>query len=268
VMGGGSQVNNVYMAQYYYLPWYRCPPYLIGCLAGFAWLDHKEFINKAFQNSLVVYGSIGVVVIVLMSCTYGIEGQMRSVPTTWNRTSSAFYCSLAKPAWVSAIWLLCALCFTKTGGPIGTVIATVLEHPVLGRISKLTFCMYLVQPNIMSTLWDVQVATIHYSPAMYGCFYITIVVVNLIASFLVHIFIELPMANTCGMALAMILPAQKPKKPKAEPLPEVDGKDNVVIGMDGVSSEGDSLVGQQAKAGNGAATGYGSATYTGKTPKF
>jgi len=207
-------------------------------------------------------------VIVLMSCTYGIEGQMRSVPTTWNRTSSAFYCSLAKPAWVSAIWLLCALCFTKTGGPIGTVIATVLEHPVLGRISKLTFCMYLVQPNIMSTLWDVQVATIHYSPAMYGCFYITIVVVNLIASFLVHIFIELPMANTCGMALAMILPAQKPKKPKAEPLPEVDGKDNVVIGMDGVSSEGDSLVGQQAKAGNGAATGYGSATYTGKTPKF
>jgi len=211
--GNWSAAMNTDPSDYYYsyynVPWFRAPPYLLGGLLGVLWQSHATLLLRWMQPAPVRFGMTIVAAGLLLATTYGLSPEMSTAPSTLTRAESAFYIAFAKPAWSLAICILSLLCFTRKAGLVGWV----LERPLLGYVSKLTFAMYLIHPMILVLIWAADVSSRHFSYINYSILFIAALIVTLACALPVHLLIELPTANIEALLFRPGVPPTKVSLP-------------------------------------------------------
>ena len=101
-----------YGSKYYFPPWFRIPPYLVGCAFALMWTDHEKFISdKLKSSSLLQSATWGVVALLLLATFYGITPGQATAPGSTPRVNTDVYIALSKTAWTLGVAALCVLCF-------------------------------------------------------------------------------------------------------------------------------------------------------------
>lgn len=142
-LGGGEPgvTHGDYMDLYYFKPWCRMGPYIIGIIGGYILykLDCKLKINKIL-NLCIWLGAAGVACAIV----YGLYGPIKQDNPLSNDVS-ALYNATHRTMWgICICWVIIA-CATGNGGYINTL----LSWKGLIPLSRLTYCAYLVHPSIM-----------------------------------------------------------------------------------------------------------------------
>jgi len=207
----------IYMSKYYYPPWTRLPAYLVGTTFGIIWRDHQETIVERVQGSSLVQGMLWLVsASILGSCTWGNAGQLDTIPSELynNRFRADMFVAVAKPAWCVGLAVLCVLNFSRVGG----IAQWILEAPIFGYLSKLTFTVYLSHP-IMLFIWIRSfTAPINFSLVGYSLAFCGILLTSTAFAFVVHLIIEQPTANLLAILMA--------PKPRPRPRPSQDKEED------------------------------------------
>jgi len=208
-----DKTGLLYMAKYYYPPWMRVAPYLIGTSFGILWRDHQVRATALLQQRSVQAGTWLLSAVLLGSCMWGNAGQFTQVPSGLytDRVRGDLFISLAKPAWTIGLALMCALCFARVAGPVQWI----LEAPMFGYLSKLTFTVYLLHPIMLFVWLKSLAAPIHFSIVAYSMWFVAILFTTTALAFVVHLTIEQPTANLLFILMA----------PRKRPTKDVQGKD-------------------------------------------
>lgn len=221
-----------YFPKYYYPPYMRVPPYLIGAILGIAWRDHQTKVSEALsRKDWSGQGARSVLwlaaVCILGSCMWGNFDQMGSVDSklSQDRTRATAYVAFAKPAWCTGLSALCVLCFARVGG----LVQWFLEAPIFGYLSKLTFTVYLLHPTVLFIWIRSQTAPLHFNSVTYTANFLAILSFTSGLAFVVHLVVEQPTANLMGMLLGAGGSRKKKLQPKVDP--EDDPADGVLSGQ-------------------------------------
>mmetsp|Transcript_30647 Transcript_30647/g.53781 ORF Transcript_30647/g.53781 Transcript_30647/m.53781 type:complete len:348 (+) Transcript_30647:678-1721(+) len=199
-----------YQSHYYFPPWTRCPPYLIGIVGGmlyFEWRERKMNIPKNLQTSVqLLVGSISAVL--LGSTCYGIKEGVDSEPYTLTSTENEAYIALSKPAWSIGVSCMLFLCFENLGGPVQWM----LSLPVFGYISKLTFLMYLLHPITLGIMFFNRVAPSRFTVVWFSVNFIAALTFTMALAFVLFLLIESPLASLEALFMKYITPNKKRTK--------------------------------------------------------
>ncbi|KAJ8304385.1 hypothetical protein KUTeg_017968 [Tegillarca granosa] len=133
--------QNAYMATYYFKPWCRMGPYIVGILAGYLLYKTKcklrinKYVNIALWLLTTATG---------LAILYGLYDALRgNSPLTLE--VSAFYNATHRSAWGFCVCWVIVSCATGHGGYINTLLSWRAFIP----LSRLTYCAYLVHPIII-----------------------------------------------------------------------------------------------------------------------
>merc|ERR1719353_827863 len=97
------------------------------------------------------------------------------------------------------------LCFARVGG----MVQWLLEAPIFGYTSKLTFTIYLIHPTILYVWVRGITGPIHYSAINYGLNFLGVLTSSAALAFVIHMAVELPTSN-----LISIMMSAKQRDPK------------------------------------------------------
>lgn len=129
-------------------PWMRIGPYLVGMIAAYILmrLKQKLIINRKTLWLLWIIGSSSNLIIL-----FGLSDKNISI------TTAAIYNALSRPVWgIGISWLLIA-CITNHGGFINKFLSLTIWIPV----SRLTYCAYLLNPYIITSLYRSSETAMH-----------------------------------------------------------------------------------------------------------
>ncbi|CAH0554822.1 unnamed protein product [Brassicogethes aeneus] len=195
----GSMITwslDTYYTKYYFQPYTRFGPYVIGMLFG--WIiykhnKHGDFIQFPPKYKKSIIFTLWLIILSgLLACTYGGSDIITEKETgIWART---FYNGFNRNAWAILVCLMVTLCVTGYGGPANAF----LSMPVFQILSKLSYSIYLVHFLVVLVRYMSKKVTMYFSETnvMYefcGDFVITL----LIAFFLCAIF-EYPIICLCS----------------------------------------------------------------------
>lgn len=133
---------------FYYPPWMRIGPYLIGIITAYLLtrINKKLCINKKFICLMWIVGSLCNILTL-----FGLFKRDISV------TCMAIYVALSRSVWAIGIsWLIIA-CYTNNGGIINKILTLNLWIP----LSRLTYCAYLINPLIINSIYLQSETSIH-----------------------------------------------------------------------------------------------------------
>ncbi|GAB5368998.1 hypothetical protein AAMO2058_001367300 [Amorphochlora amoebiformis] len=211
----GQFDGSDYPSGYNYPPWTRFPVYVVGILFGYLYRDYKRYKDVQQQDPLGNQGSgkrllvdaalLAFSLFLFGSTVYGIYQDAQSVPGTMSNYENYAYIALTKPAWAIG---LCCFCFVMFEGG-GGAIEWFLSREFFGYISKLTFCMYLIHPLILSLYFCNMVQSVRFTVFNYAVAFLGILFATAVVSFVVTLFAELPLSNFQGF----LLRPKKQRKP-------------------------------------------------------
>ncbi|XP_024887479.1 nose resistant to fluoxetine protein 6-like [Temnothorax curvispinosus] len=123
----------------YYPPWLRIGPYIIGMITGYiiTRLNKKIVLTR---NALIIYWSLGSVCKIFV--LFGLYKRQISV------LSTAIYVALSRTVWAIGIAWIVIVCSTKHGGIVKELLTCKIWIP----LSRLTYCAYLLNPFIISSI--------------------------------------------------------------------------------------------------------------------
>jgi len=227
--------GTLYMAKYYYPPWTRMAPYLMGTAFGLFWRDHQKRAIEFLQDKRVQLAVWLVAAVILGSCTWGNASALQEIPSKLytDRVRGDIFVALAKPAWTLGLGLVCMLCFARLGG----VVQWFLEAPIFGYCSKLTFTVYLIHPTILFIWVRSITGPLHYSPSNYALNFLGILSSSAALAFVIHLCVEQPTSNLLSILMA---PKKRPPKSETDGPDSSDDDDNGILGFLPLPFEGES----------------------------
>ncbi|XP_067661104.1 nose resistant to fluoxetine protein 6-like [Haliotis asinina] len=139
--------SEYYMSKYYFKPWCRMGPYIIGLLAGYILYRTKCKIRMNKFLCLLGWASAAAICLAVL---YGLDGDSHGHKLS--HSVAALYNTVARTAWaVGVAWVIIA-CATGNGGFVNTLLSWEAFIP----LSRLTYCTYLVHPVIMELYYFSQ----------------------------------------------------------------------------------------------------------------
>lgn len=142
--GGGEfeDVDGNYNRLYYRKPWCRIGPYIVGMLMGYILyktdckVKMSRFVN--FCGWFIAFCSASFVLYCLADTLNG--NSLMSVEV------SALYNAVHRSVWAAALCWVIFACATGYGGFVNTL----MSWPGLVPLSRLTYCAYLIHPQVQS----------------------------------------------------------------------------------------------------------------------
>ncbi|CAG5129282.1 unnamed protein product, partial [Candidula unifasciata] len=130
-----------YMSHYYFAPYCRIGPFVIGILAGYLLAVTKGRIHMKW---FYVVTGWAVAIAVGLACVYGIHGDItkENVSTV---QMAAFYNTVARSAWGACICWVIVACVTGYGGPVNAL----LSWSPFVFLGRLTYMSYLIHPTVI-----------------------------------------------------------------------------------------------------------------------
>ncbi|OWF37158.1 nose resistant to fluoxetine protein 6-like [Mizuhopecten yessoensis] len=180
----GQSAIESYMDDYYFKPWCRIGPYIVGILAGYALqaCDCRMKINK-FVNLL------GWLVATFTACAivYGLYDSLTGTMLT--ESVAAFYNTVHRSAWgVCICWVIFA-CATGNGGFVNTL----LSWKGLVPLSRLSYCAYLIHLIIITVRANSMQIPVYVSVFEEVVSYLGILMMTFGLAFITSLAFESPM---------------------------------------------------------------------------
>jgi len=195
---------STYGQKYYFPPWFRIPPYLIGTAFGLFWTDHGKLVSERVQSSKPLQMVLwAVTVFLLLVSFYGITAGTATSPSSTSRVATDVYIALSKSAWTVGVMTLCVLCFTGCGGLANWFLA----HPAMGVMGKLTYCTYLLHVPFMQIVYGSRVSAVHFSTFEYSHAFVGFLGLAAASALVLHLFVEVPTSKL----IDLLLPHRKTK---------------------------------------------------------
>ncbi|GLH08516.1 Uncharacterized protein GBIM_13734 [Gryllus bimaculatus] len=161
-------------------PWIRVGPYFIGMCAG--WILCKTNCEIKLHKGWLILCWI-LAFSIMCSVVYGLYG------VEFGPVLSAMYVALGHSAWALAIaWILIA-CSTGNGG----IVDKILSWPYLYPISRLTYCTYLIHPQVIRIVLLNYDSSFHITIDMMGTVYVGFLIASYIAALFISLTFEAPM---------------------------------------------------------------------------
>lgn len=214
--GGNQDVDS------YYKPWTRMSPYFIGVAAmlTFIWID-EEFKNGKRGNSkklslpkALYFLCVVTSCFILASLVFWPYQDVVNAPRErWSLLANQMYFALSKPAWGSALALLCfALKYKSDEDGQRSLIKAFLSLSIYQCLGKLTYLMYLLH-LIVFAWWALDLEL----PAYYDEWTEVLLVIGVWAitafiSVILWLFMEKPLSNLTTALLKAVSGGNKKKK--------------------------------------------------------
>ncbi|XP_033321739.2 nose resistant to fluoxetine protein 6 [Megalopta genalis] len=182
------------LTELYIRPWLRIGPFLIGIAAALIIdkLNYKVQLSTRDRT-------IGWTLSILCNCGILFTGVQRDLPIY----GSVIYTSLSRTFWGIGIAWLTFACVTNNGGIVNKILSFKLFIP----LSRLTFCAYLANPFIISSM-NLNNKYPHYFDILStGNMAIGMIVITYICSTVLSLIAEAPAIN-----LLRVLSNQKMRK--------------------------------------------------------
>ncbi|KAL5012135.1 hypothetical protein ScPMuIL_010686 [Solemya velum] len=184
-VGGAQDTNNAdFSSLYYFKPWCRIGPYVIGVLAGY--LLYRTQCRLKIHWALNILGwctAIGSG----MAVVYGLYDAVNGHPL--NNDTSAFFNVVHRNVWaIGVAWVIVA-CATGNGGFINTFLSWKGWIP----IGRLTYCTYLVHPVIMYVYFYHKRTLLYLTDMDVAFLFMGQLLIGYAAGFVVSLAFEAPM---------------------------------------------------------------------------
>ncbi|BFZ06005.1 hypothetical protein BsWGS_09044 [Bradybaena similaris] len=130
-----------YQTHYYFAPYCRIGPFVIGIMAGYLLAVTKGHIHMKWFH--VLAGWV-LAIAVGLACVYGIHGDItqENVSTV---PMAAFYNAVARSAWGACVCWVVVACVTGYGGPVNAL----LSWSPFVFLGRLTYMSYLIHPTVI-----------------------------------------------------------------------------------------------------------------------
>lgn len=140
-LGFVPTVDDVHrtMTELYMRPWLRIGPFLVG-MATATIIDKMNYKLNLTTKGKILGWTLGV----LCNCTILFGGAERNLPMHLSIINTA----LSRTFWGFGISWLIVACITNNGG----IVNTILSYKIWIPFSRLTFCAYLLNPFIITSL--------------------------------------------------------------------------------------------------------------------
>lgn len=188
--------QSTYFGDYYIVPWFRAPPYLLGMGLAVVWFHFYRGSSTGVLPSLGrggvrrdrvwVYSLLAVAFFLMGLTVYGAQPAYRDNPPPWDKLTMSMYIGLSKPAWTVGLALFCYLLFLGEGG----LIKSFLECRAFTVLSRLTYCAYLVHPAIIYWTYGELLGPIHYTDEWYALTYMGVLSSVVLVSTAVHLLVS------------------------------------------------------------------------------
>ncbi|XP_039288066.1 O-acyltransferase like protein isoform X2 [Nilaparvata lugens] len=175
-------------------PWARIGPYLVGLCTGWLLFHLKCTITLSKTWVYVVWSATGVT---LLSVVYGLH-YIKLGPTT-----SAMYVALCHTAWALALAWVVIACVTGYGGRLNSILSWKYLYP----FSRLTYCVYLIHPQLMRSAVLAAESPMHISRDLMIVQFLGFTVASYMLAFVFSLSFEAP----CISLLKMLHPQKRHK---------------------------------------------------------
>jgi len=181
---------------YYYSPYCRIPPYLVGMFVGLFYYEHKK--NGRFQgyvnmlrNKRVIRMAHYLIGIALVSHVVFIIYPVTGEGDEWTTDQSAAYLTFSRTAFVIGVGLIVVPTFFLHSG----VIKSILSNYLFAPLAKLTYGIYVIHFMILyAFIFSVQ-STLVMNDLNVLYVYLGVVVTSMMAALILYLFIEMPFAK-------------------------------------------------------------------------
>ncbi|CAD8115428.1 unnamed protein product [Paramecium sonneborni] len=200
-----------YQDVFYYKPWVRISPYLIGILFGFFYRNYINGQNKKIvdlaqkiKDSVIIRTLFYVIGIGLTQTIIWIIVPLQKDMNAWSQQAQYFYQAFNRVFFVLGV----GLCITPALlGCKNDPSRFILGHPFWQPIARISFCMYLTHFIVIlfMTFSSTQLVYYQYSHILF--FTLTDIVYTIIIGGIISLAIEVPCMN-----LEKILFAPKKKE--------------------------------------------------------
>ncbi|CAM9515817.1 unnamed protein product [Chrysoparadoxa australica] len=207
-----------YKQDYYYNTFCRCPPYLIGMMAGLAWHDwfrYVRFTRCAQFFTAFLWCNF------LFWPAFGSKWGYENFPSTLPLVMRALYIALAKPTWAVGLSLLCFQCFADQGG----IVQWILGVPVMFPMARLSYGIFLLH-NIPAYMFFRSARTQFHPTRIQLAFAdLSVLVLGALASILMYLLLECPIKRLSDEFIVPKLKLVKQHMPKGlERTPKLGNK--------------------------------------------
>ncbi|XP_061188052.1 nose resistant to fluoxetine protein 6-like [Saccostrea echinata] len=185
--GGGSPEGRAdYMSDYYIRPYCRMGPYIVGIIVGSLLYktDCKVKINK-YLNLLLWFIFATLAILVL----YGLRDAFVYPEDALNRDVSALYNATHKIVWGACVCWVIFACATGNGGFVNTLLSWSAFVP----LARLSYCIYLTHPFIMSTYSGTQRTQLYLDDFNIVNIFLGHLVLSTMSAFVASLSFEAPM---------------------------------------------------------------------------
>ncbi|KYN22153.1 Nose resistant to fluoxetine protein 6 [Trachymyrmex cornetzi] len=163
---------------FYFLPWFRISPYVIGIITG--------YVLTKTKNNLILKKKIIISCWCLASACYvfvfSLYERHMSVLAT------AVYVALYKIFWAIPIALIIIMSFIKHGDMITRSLSLKIWVP----LSRLTYCAYLLHPVIIRSIYLSRETTVHYEFLFIMVTGVGYIVISYFCSYILSVMVEIP----------------------------------------------------------------------------
>ncbi|XP_071385520.1 O-acyltransferase like protein [Centroberyx affinis] len=172
-----------YFIYYYYKPYSRYGPYLIGILMGIYMTTKKDqFIKHQWQAALGWFSCM-----LSLALVVGLAYVLREVPPHPS-VPHALYQGLHRSLWALAVaWIILA-CEEGYGGFIKRLLSLGLWVP----ISNISFACYMVHPILINYYNGKQETPVHYTDINFMYLFSGHLAVSLVAGYVLTVLVEKP----------------------------------------------------------------------------
>eukprot|EP01017_Pseudomicrothorax_dubius_P040250 TRINITY_DN6276_c0_g1_i1.p1 TRINITY_DN6276_c0_g1~~TRINITY_DN6276_c0_g1_i1.p1 ORF type:complete len:414 (-),score=43.03 TRINITY_DN6276_c0_g1_i1:45-1286(-) len=183
--------NSPYFSQaYYFPPWTRGPPYILGMLVALWYIEEKGKITKFFARSRILQIISSFLGLYTMHYVVAFIKPMLRDPNYYSPEQSALYISLSRTAFVAGM-----TAFLLPGFVGAKLLKNVLGNKFFETTAKLNFSTYLIHAVII--VWKDFNSRSSFFLSFREVFYrsLTTTVFSFGIALVLHILVELPFSN-------------------------------------------------------------------------
>lgn len=181
-------VDGIHMtlSQLYAIPWLRIGPFIVGIITAVI-LDKLNYKLNLSTKAKIIGWSLAVV----CNCSILFGGVERNMPMPIN----ILYACLSRTLWGVGIAWLIAMCTTNNGGVVNSILSLRFWVP----FSRLTFCAYLTNPLLISSIYLLNYHPETFDIMAMGTACMGFIVITYMVSSILSIVAEAPAINLLRM---------------------------------------------------------------------
>ncbi|RNA06150.1 nose resistant to fluoxetine 6-like [Brachionus plicatilis] len=180
--------NPIFFTDAYIVPWFRIGPYIVGLLLGYIIYLKKtstkpNYINPKLNISLWIFS-------LFLLCLMVFGNYPNFSGNAMKKWINITYESTAKIIWSIGLSYVIFANVTGNGGVINRILSWKMWKP----LAKISFSVYLIHSFVLSQVISTELRPIFIQDTIMVYRFLGNLALSLIAGYLVHIFIELPLA--------------------------------------------------------------------------